>query len=850
MTENRIQQALLRHFERHRIVFWYDEKQELREAFENLELDNIEKIEIKDNEFSLKYRVLREAPKQSFLLYKDGPRPKDNLQNWLLDIELGNGIFRTDQSAIWLSELELPLEFADLVVQHAAFFDESKAPKQAQQRKQKLKNLLDRDDTRSDIRRKMLAVLAGGKEQADARIDIICEMLLKELAAGSDSIFKFVERCDLAGNLWEQIQRHYGYRSEQPSIKDFSIDLFKSSYALSVANPRAQDKANLNNDALVFFKRWKDSRKQASAFEQLSDEYAELLNIEQDLNNRNLEDIIDIDFYRLIDRKVIFDLVSAVDQRTLTEGDVTIYCRQRKQTHWYAESRHLYDAVEVASQFIAALDRVQLNAVTAADAVQSYVSNWYRVDQLYRQFIYALKASGQTTLLNSLMEKVEGLYTNRYLLPLATAWQSHVDKMDRWQVMDVVPQSDFYARHVKPTLDRGNKLCVIISDAFRYEAGNELVSRIRQEDRYQAKISHMLSALPSYTQLGMASLLPLASELLSINQKDATVKVGNQSSQGAAGRDKILKSALNGKASAVQAKNLMDMTRDESRDLFKANDVVYIYHNRIDHAGDKMQSEGEAFEATERTFEDLLKLIKKLTTANYSNLVVTADHGFIYQNQPLEESDFLTPAVTGDVYYNDRRFQIGSSLKTDSSMKHFSAEQLGLSGETEIVIPKGIQRLRLKGSGSRFVHGGAMLQEVIVPVITINKERKSNIELVEVEPLRGGVNTITSGQLSITLYQTEAINDKLRPRSLRVGIYTASNQLISDEHTVTMDLTSDNAREREIKLPFVLTQEADAANQQEVALKLKEPVEGTNQFREYKQLKYMIRRSFTTDFDF
>ena len=65
-----------------------------------------------------------------------------------------------------------------------------------------------------------------------------------------------------------------------------------------------------------------------------------------------------------------------------------------------------------------------------------------------------------------------------------------------------------------------------------------------------------------------------------------------------------------------------------------------------------------------------------------------------------------------------------------------------------------------------------------------------------------------------------------------------------------VDLTSENAREREMKLRFLLNQEADSANHQEVILKLEEPVAGTNQWEEYKQLRYTIKRSFTSDFDF
>ena len=118
----------------------------------------------------------------------------------------------------------------------------------------------------------------------------------------------------------------------------------------------------------------------------------------------------------------------------------------------------------------------------------------------------------------------------------------------------------FYRRWVKPYTDRGNKICVIISDAFRYEAGEEMVSRIRQEDKYQANLDHMLSSLPSYTQLGMVSLLPGVEGQLSISDTSGSVDVAGQSSQGTDNRDKLLKRALGNSACAVQAKSVMDLT--------------------------------------------------------------------------------------------------------------------------------------------------------------------------------------------------------------------------------------------------------------------------------------------------
>ncbi|MFT6401503.1 MAG: hypothetical protein ACJA2D_000819 [Pseudohongiellaceae bacterium] len=846
MTEDRIQQALNRLFEKHRIVFWYDTKKELRADYERLSLAGVEKCEITDNEFTLKHRLLREQPKQNFLLYKEGPEP-ETLNNWLLDIQLSNTEFRTDQSAIWLSELELPSEFIKLVEEHSVFFEAAK-------RKDTLKNILTTDDTLSAVRLKMLATCAS----ADPRADHILEQLLAEQAKDKDTAFKLICRCKLDSFLWQLMGRHYGYHAEQPSLKDFVIELFKTCYHLGVdATYNSSEQGGVGGDSLVFLKRWKDSRAHQQAFEILSQESAEILNIEADLNKRELTDLIEVDYFRLIDQRVISSLVREVAARTVSPGDVTLWCRQRRMGHWYGEFKHLYDAVDVASQFFSQLDVLQLSMPTATEAVQNYTRHWYKIDQLYRQYIYALKVSGQTSLLNTLTDQVENLYTNRFVLPLNIEWQAHVDAMDQWHVPDIHPQRNFFNQWVKRDyLSKDKKVCVIISDAFRYEAGEEMLGRIRQADRYQADLDYALSSLPSYTQLGMASLLPNMgsaepnSKLKLADDTTGTAFYGEQSTQGTKNRDKWLKHCISDQAAAVLAKDVMELTITESRELLKANDVVYFYHNRIDHTGDKMQSEGEAFEAAEKTFDDLLRLIKKLTNANATNILITADHGFLYQNRPIEDSDFLSAEAHGELLYRDRRFLLGKGLSSGDGFKGFTAEQLGLDGDVGALIPKGIQRLRLQGSGSRFVHGGASLQEVVVPVIKINKKRQSDTSSVSIDILRSGSSVITSGQLAVTLYQSEAASEKVQGRTLRAGIYTKDNLLISDVHEVVMDLTAESPRERELKLRFVLTQEADRANGKEVQLRLEEPVTGTNHFKEYKTMTYTIRRSFTSDFDF
>jgi len=829
-----IKQALDNLFQKHRIVFWYDEKQEFIKDFEALEFDDITKFEIKNNEFYLKHQMLREHKEQKFLLYKNEARPKEYLDNWLLDVELYSGDFRTDQVAIWLSELSLGFEFGDVIHEHTEFF-------KANTRIEKLKKILTKEDTPRSLRFKMMSILCN----SDVRMDSILESLLAESAKQKDDKSKLLTRCGLDEFLWENIECNYGYKSDKFSVQDFVITLFKDTYFSNF-----KDEKILNGDALVFMNRWKDSRKNQSSFEVHSNSCESMLDIENDLYSRDFRELMEIDFFNIIDKKIISDLVKAVSDRKVSAGDITLWVRARRQSHWYDTYADIYEAIDYAAKFIATLDKTVLNIDSLKNGIQLYSNNWFIIDKLYRKYVYHMSESKQPTLLDQLTATIENLYTNNYLLKLSDLWQSHVDKLENWDIPSYPMQKDFYSTYVEPTLNKNGKIYVVISDALRYEVGDELTSIIRQEDMFEASIEPAISMMPSYTQLGMASLLPNKSIEFS-GDEQATVLIDGINAR-SSNREKVLQQYAP-KSATIKAKSFMSMSKDGedgTRALLRDTDVVYIYHDIIDNAG-KLKTEDTFCKAAEDCLAELKLIVRKLTTANATNILVTADHGFIYQNRAIEESDYLGVQATGDeILYDDRRFVIGRKLNKESSFKKFTSNQLGLVGDIEVLIPKSINRLKKSGSSSKFVHGGATLQEIVIPVIKINKKRKSDSSNVDIDIIRGSSSVISSGQLSVTFYQKDAVTDKLLPRVLKAGLYTKDGVLISDKHTLTFDLTSDNTREREMKVRFLLSQNSDDSNGREVILKLEEQVGTTSHYKEYARMTYQIRRSFSSDFDF
>jgi uncharacterized protein (TIGR02687 family) len=392
--------------------------------------------------------------------------------------------------------------------------------------------------------------------------------------------------------------------------------------------------------------------------------------------------------------------------------------------------------------------------------------------------------------------------------------------------------------------DGRTKAVVIISDGMRYEVAEELASMIRSEDRYDASLSAVLGSLPSYTQLGMAALLPQSS--LELDPDGLPVFADGKPTNGTANRDKILQTV---KGHAITAAEVLAMSGIELRELYTKHQIFYVYHDVIDQSGDKAASERNVFKATVTALDELLQLVKKWTSANATNILITADHGFLYQDIPLEQSYYVSETPKGAaVTKTNRRYVLGRALKPSPAFMTFTSAQVGLVGDIDIQIPKSIHRIPLPGAGTRYVHGGASLQEIVVPVVTVNKKRKSDVRPVNVD-LMPETDKITTGQLAVKLLQREAVTDKVQPRRVRLGLYVGDT-LISDEPILTFDSTSDDQRERYQSTTVYLTQDADEFNNRSVELRLEEPIPNTTQWKVFSKGSYTIKRSFTTDFDF
>jgi uncharacterized protein (TIGR02687 family) len=837
MSLTKIQNALEKEFARKRVVFWYDpDLIGWQQEFEALDLTGVSKLVVQNNEFGVKHHITREAPAQKFLLYFRGQtRPKDG-NNWLLDQLLAHGgkPFSPDRASLALLEADLPEDFKALTAQHLEFF-------RSNERVSKLKELRRPDDDEACVRLKMTAVVC----RSESSVDAILLSLLNDLAREKNDRWSQVEKFSLDESWWKCLAAQFDYVTTSPALLDFVLCLFRA------VTPFGNNSPLDPRHSLVFLNRWMDSGEYREAFEVLSERADGLLNISAALNQiEDVRPLLVVQTYRRVDLKILADLRDCLLNGTISTTEVRQRIDARRQTYW---ARHdhgiqsLYKALSLAAELMETLPKLDLAVESFDDGLAKYVSTWWRGDQLYRKFIFHLNDAGQMTLLDKLAARIEGLYLNEFVGRLAQRWQEWVDRSPKWSSGCMPGQREFVSRFLQPQLSEGRKVFVIVSDALRYEVARELLDRILREDRWNAEIKPALGVLPSFTQLGMAALLP--HRKLEFSSDGKTILVDGINSAGMEARCKILAGGFKGRATAVSAEAFQCLnSKTDGRELAKSNDVVYVYHNGIDAVGDKRDTEHRTCVAVESAIEEIIKLLKKAAAMNVSHFIITADHGFLFQNDALDESDYITMTSPKETLQFQRRFIVAPAIDEDARLKQFSASQIGLAGDLQFAFPKGIQRLRLQGSGSRYVHGGTALQEIVVPVIEVKKLRADDVARVEVDILRSG-QQITTGQVTVTFLQNLPAGEKCLPRELRVGFYSKSGSPISDVRTLKFDSTASDARQRERREQFVFGREADTFNQQEVILRLDELVPGTTQFAPYREFSFKLRRAFESDFD-
>lgn len=179
-------------------------------------------------------------------------------------------------------------------------------------------------------------------------------------------------------------------------------------------------------------------------------------------------------------------------------------------------------------------------------------------------------------------------------------------------------------------------------------------------------------------------------------------------------RDKILKSVREDSV-AIRYADLVNAKRIERSEWVRAKNVIYIYHDTIDEASHT--SDTMVFPACDDAIAELKNLVRIIVNDfGGTNIMITADHGFLYTYSLLVEDDKVDKTgFKNRIVEYGRRYAI---MMKDSKPEYLQYVKF-LDGNTdyEAYVPTENVRIKMNGEGLNYVHGGISQQEMCVPLI-------------------------------------------------------------------------------------------------------------------------------------
>lgn len=813
---NRRFAAPLPEFYKRRIVVWIDEDQEFIDKLDEVTVENAKVVALTGtNNFYVKKLLAVDDPASNYLVYRPFSIESDE-DDWLLDVELYSEEFRADLISMWMDEMGVPQTpvLRRGFKQYRKYFN-------AQSRRNKVANQTGVPATMSQLQMAIMAAICGLKT---AKANVIIKSVLQNgLQKENNAIFQEFVNYEIDDVFWGMVAQGTGYQEPEPELARLAA------HVLLTASTRTMQRDFLSGLEMLI-----SSAHQANCYdfvadwmrsEDGTDIYSISLDVEEELKlpqrfmKLQVEDLVATELFPCIDEVVLIKLMTEISDDIIDVDRITKTVEKRRTCVWYNDVAVYYDGVlqmaKMQSFFIK--HSGGFHTVEPEKIWEEYTTEYYLMDSYYREFhkTYSESLKNYHAELSDLFARVkdraEGLYSTWFLGQLGTSWSNACSENLReyGRVLEVPCQDDFYRDKVSMA---DNKTYVVISDALRYEVAATLAEQLQRETQAGVELKSMQAIFPTITKFGMAALLPhkeLSVELKTGQTERLAVLADGQSTE-SNNRDKVLKSADSASV-ALKYKSLIGMKRADRQELVKGMNVVYIYHDTIDEAG---HLEKNIFTACDEAIQELKNLVRIITNDfGGTNILITADHGFLYTFNPLSEDDKVDKTTQSEEDIEiGRRYAI---MQKDAKPQYllpvkFLEDKTPYSG----FAPRDNIRIKMKGSGLNFVHGGISLQEMVVPVIEYHflrnqykeyTKHKSKYDTKPVEiSLLSANRKISNMIFSLSFYQKEAVGGNREAATYQLYFTDSVGKTVSDIQTIIADKTTENGQERTFRCNFNL----------------------------------------------
>lgn len=785
-----------------KIIFWYDPKKDYEELLNELELENTEIIRYDNNSLWIRYHIEKEELNKNIVIYLPFERQK-GVNNELLDIETANLdlIFNPDSTTMRLKNLGLSDECRAVIKKYNRFFNNK-----IRENDFKVFDIEDKNNENIDYI--IMAILLGIKS---INVDDIIKNIIKiyyDDKKRYEALFKFGNE-EFILNL---INKYFGSKiTSTEEMENVFKSLVFTYFAASISNINKLNRYGKYllqtrvTNSQVFVNNLMRDKSTKKYFELISNDISKEFGIEELISTMDIEDYKNADAFSIIDNNIILYIVNQLFNSINEFEKYNELITLRESKYWYEKYYNEYNFLKVVSKYFEVVNRVQTSIKTfeIEKFVELYTNELYLVDTLYRKMYYFFDNIRDKDNFINLKNKVENNYTNTYMLELSLKWSDTIENLNRYDSNKLTMQNKFFDKYIKSQAEssRNGRTIVIISDAFRYECAKELNEKLKVFGT-KSDIYYMLGLVPSYTQLGMAALLPNQELSRDPNYKDKgsdSIFVDGMNSVGIENREKILTKVVP-EGLAIQYEEIYAMTKSEWKKIFSGKKVVYIYHDVVDKAGE--HDENNVFEACEKAIKQIEGLVKDLhTTFSGVNCYISADHGFFYKRGKVEEYQKTsrdTSATRQKVRYSYTDKKSEEEGIVSINLDYIFGENSGY-----VNIPKGQNVFSKQGGGINYVHGGILPQEIIIPVIDFKSTRTSE-ESKKVGITYSGLSTkITNAITYLEFLQDNKVDENNLECRYLLHFEDENGNRVSDECTIVANYTNAEVKDRFFKEKFV-----------------------------------------------
>lgn len=806
--------APLPEFYKRRIIFWYDEEREFEDKLDDIQIDNAKLLVLTGtNNFTAKKLLNVDDTTGNYLVYS--PISYESQEDdWFLNIELYSEAFRADLVSIWMNEMDLPAtpDYRRLVKAYKKFFG-------AQTRRAAFAKLNKGISTPSQMHLTVMAAICGACNTQPNSI-------VKAVISGgtdmeSNEVFQILVNYGAKEPFWALVKQATGYFEGEDSTIERLV-----THILLTATTRT-----LRMEYLAGLDSFISTPHQAWCYDFVSEwmggknrqEILEILrNVEEELMLRNrfkqvpLEALVGSEVFPCVNECILTQLMTDITNNTINVDLITDTVEKRRTLAWYEEVECYYEGILQVAKMQAFFLKYSagFHTVEARNVWKEYTENYYHMDTYYRRYHLAFGKSLNDgndhldDLFKQVTDTVEWFYTHWFLGELGNNWsKACAEELKKYgRILEVPQQVNFYNEKVK---SEDNRVFVIISDAFRYEVAASLAEQLRRETQSKVTLGSCAGIFPTITKFGMAALLP-HKQLSVIERSNGDLQVlADGMSTDAGNRDKVLK-ATNNNSVALKYKDIAPMKRAERSALVKGMEVVYIYHDKVDEVSHT--SDSGIFPACDEAIEEIKNIVRIIRNEfGGTRVYITADHGFLYTYSPLSEDskvDKTTPSEQ-DVEI-DRRYLITRKGATPDSLLPVKFMDDGY----DAFAPRESIRIKKKGGGLKFVHGGISLQEMVVPVVEYHylrndsKTYQRNKDKYDTKPVEVGLlsssHKISNMIFPLNFYQKDAVGDNRSAANYLLYFVDSNGKQISDTAKIIADKTSNNGQDRTFRCIFNL----------------------------------------------